>query len=321
MGARDLIDGLPAVFVGRLAEILPADRLDAAIASFAVTPPLTARVNPLRGSLDAVVADLEGEGIPADRIAWLPEGLSFNPADRDHLVRHAAVDRGCLYVQGAASWLPVVLLDPRPGEEVLDLAAAPGGKASHIAARMNNVGRLACVEPIRGRFFRLKATLDRLGVTCASLYLKDGRAVGGAVPGRFDRVLLDAPCSSEAQMRAFDPDTFAHWSERKVREASRKQRGLIRSAFQALKPGGRLVYATCSLAPEEGEAVVTDLLRAEPLADVLPVVLPEEIDAVPGLPAFRGEPFDPRVTRARRVVPGEGIGAFFLAVIAKSAAG
>lgn len=319
MGSRDLTGGLPAAFVDRLSALLPEDRLAAALASFSAPRPLTVRVNTLKETVDGALAALAADGIVASPVAWSPEGLILDPADRDRVVRHAAVEDGRMYVQGAASWLPVMLLDPRPGDEVLDLAAAPGGKATHLAARMRDVGRLACVEPIRGRFFRLKAALDRAGVTCAQLYLKDGRTVGGAVPARFDRVLLDAPCSSEAALRADDPASWAHWSERKVREAARKQRGLLRSAFQALKPGGRLVYSTCSLAPEEDEAILDDLLSADPAADVVAAPLPDEVGALPGVTAWRGQGFDPRVARAWRVVPGGVLGAFFVAVVERRA--
>jgi 16S rRNA C967 or C1407 C5-methylase (RsmB/RsmF family) len=312
-----LVDGLPAAFVERLRALIPPEHVEAALASFSAPPPLTARVNTLRATPDAVRAALAADGIATAPVGWLDEGLVLDPADRERVVRHPTVEDGSLYIQGASSWLPVMLLDPRPGEEVLDLAAAPGGKAAHLAARMNDTGRLACVEPIRGRFFRLKATLERAGATCAQLYLKDGRGVGGAVPARFDRVLLDAPCSSETSLRAHDPASQAHWSERKVREQARKQRGLLRSAFQALKPGGRLVYATCSLAPEEDEATLDDLLRAHPDAELVDAALPPEVPALPGRAAWRGEAFDPRVARAHRVVPGGLFGAFFVAVVVK----
>jgi 16S rRNA (cytosine1407-C5)-methyltransferase len=148
-------------------------------------------------------------------------------------VNHPAVLDGRLYPQSPSSWLPVLLLDPRPGEEILDLAAAPGGKSLHIAARMGNRGRLACVEAIRDRFFRLRGNLERGDMKIAATYLKDGRGVGAAVPGRFDRVLLDAPCSSEALLRPQDADSSRHWSLHKVHEAAHKQRGLIVSALLA----------------------------------------------------------------------------------------
>jgi NOL1/NOP2/sun family putative RNA methylase len=321
VGARDLTQGLPSSFVERLRSIVPGERWSDVVASFADPEPFTARVNTLKMTVEDAQAVFAQAGLSAARVPWLHEGLLLDPTQRDELVRHARVEDGCVYVQGASSWLPVMALEVEPGMEVLDLAAAPGGKASHVAARMHNLGRLACVEPIRGRFFRLKANLERAGVTCAQLYQKDGRHVGGAVPERFDRVLLDAPCSSEARFRAYNPDTFDHWSERKVKEASRKQRGLIRSAFQALKPGGRLVYATCSFAPEEGEEVVASLLEAEPSARTLPWGAPDGLWVEWGLSSWRGRAMHPGTQHAVRVLPGGICSGFFLAVIEKDQPG
>ncbi|MFK7929538.1 MAG: RsmB/NOP family class I SAM-dependent RNA methyltransferase, partial [Myxococcota bacterium] len=188
----------------------------------------------------------------------------------------------------------------------------------HLAAQMDNRGRLACVEAIKPRFFRLKANLERGGVTCARLYLKDGRRVGGAVPARFDRVLLDAPCSSEAQFRAESPETWAHWSPRKIKEQARKQRGLLLSAWQALKPGGRLVYATCSLAPEEDEVVLSHLLQRADDVRVIPPDLADNVPAHPGLTEWAGKALDPRLVGARRIRPTAEFDAFFFAVLHKA---
>ena len=223
---------------------------------------------------------------------------------RETVTRHEGARDGWLYPMNPSSLLAVEALAPRPGEEVLDLAAAPGGKTVALAARMRNSGRIAAVEAVKGRFHRLRANLERCGVANAQLYLADGRAIGRKVPERFDRVLLDAPCSSEARMRLDDPGTHAHWKPRKIREASAKQAALLRSAYRALKPGGVLVYCTCTFAPEENERVVDRLLRSEPGAE------PESLHfaGVPhtaGLTGWRGQACDSRLERAVRVLPDD----------------
>ena len=120
----------------------------------------------------------------------------------DHpIAQHPAATEGAIYIQNPSSYFAVKTLAPVLDEEVLDLAAAPGGKTLAMAARMQNTGRIAAVEPIRGRFHRMQANLRRCGVTNVQFYQRDGRGVGRAVPDRFDRVLLDAPCSSESRMR------------------------------------------------------------------------------------------------------------------------
>ena len=224
---------------------------------------------------------------------------------------------GDLYPINPSSVAAVRCLAPEPEQEVLDLAAAPGGKTLLLAAMMKNTGRIAAVEPVKKRFHRLRANMQRCGVSNVQYYLADGRGVGHKVPERFDRVLLDAPCSSESRIRLEDPDSYRHWKLRKIKECSRKQRSLLRSAYQALKPGGRLLYCTCAFAPEENELVVQQLLTAEPAAELLPLTLPEEPCIQHGLCEWRGERLDPAIDRCRRILPDSLWDGFFVCLMRK----
>lgn len=271
---------------------------------------LTLRAAPRDTLAELAAAGVEPVPLPGRRLAF-----TAPHAQRDALTRAAPTLRGDLYILNPSSMLPPEALDPLPGEEVLDLAAAPGGKSIALADRMQNQGRLACVEPIRPRFFRLKANLERAGVTLASLYMADGTAVGRKVPARFDRVLLDAPCSSEARMRLDDPDSWAHWTPRKVAETSRKQRKLLLSALAAAKPGARVLYSTCALSPEENEAVIHHALHTlGPQVEVLPLHLPHA-PLRPGLTTWRGDDYAPACALTARVVPDGVYDGFFLAAL------
>ncbi len=312
-----MTDAIPPRLRERWRTIWPADQADALLATFATPKDTTFRVSSLRAPQADTLEALRALGFDPQPVAGTTDGFSLPPSDRDALVRAAPVIDGRAYLQDPASWVPVHLLDPQPGEEILDLCAAPGGKSLQIADRMQNRGRLACVEAIRDRFFRMKSNLDRGGVKIAALYMKDGRHVGGAVPARFDRVMLDAPCSSEAGVEADNPDTWKHWSERKLAECSRKQHGLIRSAWTALKPGGTMVYATCTFAPEEDELVIDGLLRERDDVEVLEARWPWTATQ-PGLTSWDGEALDPRLTRTLRVLPGPQYGGFFCALLRKS---
>ena len=235
--------------------------------------------------------------------------------------RSAAAERAQIYFQNPSSYLAVAALAPGMNEEVLDLAAAPGGKTIRMAALMANTGRIAAVEPVKKRFHRLRANLERCAVTNVALYQRDGRGVGRAVPARFDRVLLDAPCSSEARMRWNDPGSYRHWSGRKVRETQRKQKSLLRSAYAALKPGGRLLYSTCSFSPEENELVVAHLLKRSdaqllPLLDALPDTMPDG-RLLPGLTAWSGRGLPEVLAHTARVVPDGLWNGFYLALLNK----
>jgi len=247
------------------------------------------------------------------------------PADqRDAIMRHPAVSAGDIYPINPSSLFAALALDVQPGDEVLDLAAAPGGKSLVLAAALAPegvaTGRLALVEPVKPRFFRLRANMERCGVLQADYYQRDGRGVGAAVGERFDRVLLDAPCSSEARFHVSNPDSFTHWSLRKVRECARKQKSLLRSAFRALKPGGTLVYCTCSFAPEENEKIVASLLRREATARLLPVAVSADVAARVrnGLTHWDNRLLD--CDDALRVLPDTLWDGFFLAKISKRTA-
>lgn len=152
--------------------------------------------------------------------AGQPIAFTTPPEHRQTLTHSPIIDQGKIYVQNLSSMLAPLILAPQPGEQILDLAAAPGGKTIQIAQMMHNTGILSAVEPIRSRMFKLRANLTRCNVKIAKTYPIDGRSVGRKTPERFDRVLLDAPCSSEARFRLKKPESWANWSLRKIRESS-----------------------------------------------------------------------------------------------------
>jgi 16S rRNA (cytosine1407-C5)-methyltransferase len=310
---------LPPQFVERLREIVGEESCEACLYHASREHPVSFRANTLKTTVAEVNETLRVAGIETRTVDWLPTALVIPANQREPLIASDLFSSGQIYIQNLSSMLAPWLLDPQPGETVLDLAAAPGGKATQIAALMENTGLLSVVEPIRNRFFKLREVLKLQGVTIAKLYQMDGRSVGTKVPERFDRVLLDAPCSSEARIRRDDPASWEYWSERKIAEQSRKQKGLIRSALRALKVGGRLVYATCSYAPEENEAVIHEAIRRCGSAiEVLSIELPMPY-VLPGLSEWRGRAFDPQVQFARRVLPHDAFDGFFLCAIKKIA--
>ncbi len=241
--------------------------------------------------------------VPSEPIAELPQ--MWSAAADSGLSTTEAASEGRIYIQNPSSVLAVRVLAPLPDEEILDLAAAPGGKTIAIAAAMGNTGR----------FHRMRANVARCGVTSVDFYQRDGRGVGRAVPQRFDRVLLDAPCSSEARMRWYDVNTYTHWSRQKVKETQRKQKSLLRSAYAALKPGGVMVYCTCSFSVEENERVVHHLLtRSDAVVESITHPLPS---SVPGVTQWQGKALAAELENSVRILPTSTWDGFYLARLRK----
>lgn len=311
--------GLPSEFVSRVREIY-GGQADAVLATFGRDRRPGVWANPLRGSEDAS-AELRGLGVGAAPCDWLPSAATVDPADKPRVTASEAVVEGRLYVQNVSSMLAPLVLDPQPGEAVLDLAAAPGGKTLHLAARMRLEGELAAVEPVRDRFFKLRRNLERCGAAeFVRTFTHDGRDIGRKTPGRFDAVLLDAPCSSEARFDPREPHSFAFWGPRKIAESARKQKALLRSALDATRPGGRVLYCTCSLAPEENELVVAHTLRRMASdVELEPIRMPA-VACMSGLGRWRRKDLYEALRNAVRVTPSGEMAGFFLALLRKRSA-
>jgi 16S rRNA (cytosine967-C5)-methyltransferase len=191
---------------------------------------------------------------------WFEENLVFKLKSHPPLAKLASFLQGLFYLQDPSTLLAVRELDPRPGETILDLCAAPGGKLTYIAQLMRNEGRLVANDTFPDRLKLIEENCARLGVTIAETVLPAGLDAG---PSTFDRILLDAPCSNTGVMRR---RVDLRWRIRaeEIERLRATQLGLLRQAATRLKPGGVLVYSTCSLEPEENENVIQEFLEAEP---------------------------------------------------------
>ncbi|MCC7262867.1 MAG: RsmB/NOP family class I SAM-dependent RNA methyltransferase [Candidatus Latescibacteria bacterium] len=306
---------IPPRFRERLRLILPPDRFASCLEAMHQEPATTFRINPLKSTPARAIESLQAAGFALTPLAWKADAFVVPHAQRRALTEAAACREGWVYLQNPASMVPPLILDPQPGEWVLDLTAAPGSKTLQLAGMMQGQGKLSAVEMVRDRFFRLKANLETHGADWVQLYLKDGTGVGRTCPEWFDRVLLDAPCSGEGRINARYPETYAYWSEAKIREMSRKQKRLLSSAAKALKPGGVLVYSTCSLAPEENELVVAQALEWG--LEIEPIDAPCE--GLPGLTQWQGKDLPAELARCLRLVPDGLLEGFFVCRLRKPA--
>ena len=275
------------------------------------------RLNPLVAPPEETLAGLQKLGWKGRPFTWAPDCYSAE-AGLEAVRDSELVASGAAYIQNAASWLPVLALEPRQSEAILDVCAAPGGKAGHIAAITGNQACLTVNDNSRARLAKLQSNLKRLGAA-AEYTLFDAAKLARKLEGRqFDKILLDAPCSGEGLMRYSNDKDFATWSVAHIKRLESLQKQIILQAWQLLKPGGTLVYSTCTMAPEENEAVVDYLLRKAPDAAIEPITF-EVPNRVPVVIAWNGRPYKSDLQGCLRLRPHPLLEAFFVCRLKKLA--
>lgn len=232
---------------------LLGDEYGAFLAAMGEEPALALRLNALRPDAKT---DRAGEGVP-----WSPLGRYLRPGDSVRTGRDIAHAAGVYYMQEASAQAPAEVLAPEPGEVALDLCAAPGGKASQMAARMGGRGALVANEISFARAKALSGNLERMGVRNAAVVSESPDRLAAAWPETFDAVLVDAPCSGEGMFRR-EPETRSVWSPGSPAGCAARQAKILQSAARMVKPGGRLVYSTCTFSEIENEGTVGAFLDA-----------------------------------------------------------
>ena len=248
----------PAAFLDECREILK-DEFPAFLRALALPPRRALRLNPQRNGAEQAAAPFLPDGAP--RVPWEPLGRYLAADAKPGAgIAHAA---GAFYLQDASAMAPVAALDPRPGERVLDLCAAPGGKSGQIAARLNGRGFLLSNEIEFSRARILLGNLERLGVTNAFVTSAPAEALARVLPAFFNRVLVDAPCSGEGMFRR-DPEAASQWNPDAPAGCAARQTAILNDAARMVRPGGKLVYSTCTFNRLENEGTVREFLRAHP---------------------------------------------------------
>ncbi len=268
---------LPEAFLERLRIIVPPDALSGVLLAYTIQRPTTLRVNTLKASVQDIKKVFADAHIQYKQSDVSPISFIVQNEKRE-LLDLAAYANGLFYIQSLSSQIPALKLDPQKNEKILDIAAAPGSKTTQIAALMENTGSIAANDNSRIRGYKLEANLKTQGVTNTEIVIGAGQSLWQAYPEQFDRALVDAPCSMEGTFTTTNPKTYEHWSPKEIKELVQRHKWLLRSAVSATKPGGTIVYSTCTLEPAENEHVVEWILSkeqgkvelAEPMTHILP---------------------------------------------------
>lgn len=263
--------------------------------------------NSLRPGIDANW--LQEKCPDAEALSWTPNAWRVPP--KTPVGTWLEHKLGYVHVQEEVTLWPADLVGALPGERILDLCAAPGNKTARMAVNMNNEGFIFANEKRWQRASSLRFNLDRLGVTCVGFAIGDGREV--QIPRDwFDRALVDVPCSGEGMVRK-QKGWHRPTSENERAGLVGTQKGILRKSVESVRPGGTLVYATCTFAPEENEGVVDWGLRHLPL-EIVPLVPPGNMKVSPGLTHWQGDVFDDALALAGRFWPHcNDTGGFFVA--------
>lgn len=315
---RSDVAALPEEFLERLRQIIPGSRWHASANTFTEPRPTTFRVNTLKANTQAIRQKLTDAGFHLEPVSWYSDAFILRRGRLRELQETDCYKNGEIYVQNLSSMIPALVLNPQPEEQVLDLTAAPGSKTTQMACLMKGAGKLIANDCDRIRFYKLRANIQQQAAANVDAQLGFGERFGKTHPESFDRVLVDAPCSAEGRFLVTEPASYRYWKIRKIHEMVGKQRRLIRAAGCSLKPGGVLVYSTCTFAPEENEGIVDFFLREN--AEFFELERPNLNlpNAVLGLLSWQKQSFLPATAKTQRILPTPDMEGFFVARLRKT---
>ncbi|MBF0484165.1 MAG: RsmB/NOP family class I SAM-dependent RNA methyltransferase [Candidatus Omnitrophica bacterium] len=308
---------LPVKFIERLKQIIPPENYADVLETFSLPRKAWMRINRLKSNIASVREILDAENIKYEQNPIFEFALLIDQLAKDAEIINDLISKGILYPQNISSMLPALILNPQAGENILDTCAAPGSKTSQMAEMMQNKGNIQAIEAIPKRLFKLRSIMQLLGVEIVDSCCCDARKFN-ANDQLFDKILVDAPCSSEGRFSTNDPKTIGYWSPRKIKEMMQKQRGILLSASRLLKTGGTLIYSTCTFAPEENEGIIDWFLRkCDPSIKMESINLPNNIKTYPAITSWGKKLYSHEVAKSIRILPNGIYEAFFMAMFKK----
>lgn len=265
----------------------------------------TLRINTIKSNIEEIKNELEKEKIEYETVKWSKEALIIKNADEKTIQEMEIYKNGKIYLQSLSSMLPPIILEPKEGTDILDMAAAPGGKTTQIAALTNNKAHITACEKNKIRAERLKYNVDKQGATCVFIMPKDSRFIDDFFS--FDQILLDAPCSGSGTLDYNNANIEKYFTEQLIERSSKTQKTLLSKATKLLKPGHEMIYSTCSILDCENEDVVASVIKNGNI-EIVPINF-EGMEELPILPT--------KISGTLCVKPTELYEGFFVAKIRK----
>lgn len=250
-----MLPNVPTLLIDRLTAQYGAALTEEIVAGF-VRRPVTLRVNPLKSTREAVCASLEKAGIPFESVPWYEDAFILRDVREEAVQALPEYEAGCMYLQSLSSMMPPLVVNPQKNESILDMAAAPGGKTTQMAALSANTALITACEKNKIRAERLQFNLDRQGVKRVNVMCQDARQLSDLF--KFDKVLLDAPCTGSGTILIAEDEPERRMTPDWVAKTANTQKAMLKKALTLLSAGHEMVYSTCSILQEENE----DVLRA-----------------------------------------------------------
>lgn len=240
----------------------------------------TLRINTIKSNIEEIKQKLDVKKIEYEEVKWSKEAIIIKNEDEKAIQEMDIYTNGEIYMQSLSSMLPPIILEPKEDTDILDMAAAPGGKTTQIAALTNNKAHITACEKNKIRAERLKYNIDKQGASCVFIMQKDARFIDDFFS--FDQILLDAPCSGSGTLDFNDNNIEKYFSKQLIDRSSSVQKTLLSKAIKLLKPGHEMVYSTCSILSCENEDIVAHSIKNENV-EIVPIHF-EGMEELPLLP-------------------------------------
>lgn len=297
-------ENIPGFLIEKLKNQYGVDIINSILKGYESERPVTLRVNALRSDCSEIEKVLAENNIEFQKVNFSDEAYIIKNVREDKIESLDIYTEGKIYLQSLSSMLPPIILEPKENEDILDMAAAPGGKTTEIAAITNNNSNITACELNSIRAERLKYNIEKQGATFVYIMQKDARNIDDFFS--FDRILLDAPCSGSGTLNSKE-DVSKYFNEKLIEKSSKAQLALLKKAINILKPGHEMVYSTCSILKEENEDIVNEVLKTGKV-EIVPIEY-EWVNELPDLPT--------EIPGTLCIMPNELFEGFYIAKLKK----